>query len=888
MTDMTLQDKIVKLFFGCMPVEQILAAGIDADNFPRERLIELLRCYHPEYSDTEADLISRYHLDLTKGHNVCQTLINVASDLLSVRNSRVCCRYEKILRWRDVSGELGEDLLICAYLLDSWTKTGRECIDFNWNIVLGHDNKQLNAIMKEGISDNHFHLFGSAPIFPMIWIRMMNNIQHGKYLAGLMGIEKKRRHFQYDLGTAQERFSTRTLILTAALMRAVMYEALRMDMSTENQTKDTTDFWNRELCRYLFLLQRGNQIVHGREEIREFIQKLRLRTLTADGELLQDYALRGSREPGEYSNWLFSGERKLIYYMLCDILITRRLPAQVRRLLYPYLVIRTWFRKEFVQNNENIGFENFSVYSRRKGYFLPTNPTAKEKRLFWESKEREQNLEWMVQHAVLESFQTKNLKSLEIRISPEKDFAANVRQIETYDKLLCGKEGEGKILSLDRFFYVIHFAKKADETEQKDVIRRCRHARLRKDLMRKANAILKIRRLRPEIARRIRGIDACAMEIGCRPEVFACAFRKLRMDVPSIYDMETERYVIRKYMKQDIGGRALEKRIPQLSVTYHAGEDFLDPVDGLRALDEAIRFLDMGAGDRFGHATVLGLDLKKWYVKKSFLIHLAEQDYLDNVMWFYMMIQEFQLEGCEILKDHLYQEFRESFSRIYGTDDQILKSTSGERTAEYTSIYTYYEAWKLRDDVPEFYKSGKYQEPDILKEGRNLFPPTCRDASDVRERENSQTANLYFRYHFDQEVKNNGKRVLEKRIPEMYVQGVLKLQKCMQEKIAQKGIGIECNPSSNLAISTMDSYDEHPILNLYTLGLGDNREIAQMFVSINTDDRGLFHTSLENEYALLASSVESLRNENGKKIYTPQAVYEWLNHIRVMGNQQVF
>ena len=33
MTDMTLQDKIVKLFFGCMPVEQILAAGIDADNF---------------------------------------------------------------------------------------------------------------------------------------------------------------------------------------------------------------------------------------------------------------------------------------------------------------------------------------------------------------------------------------------------------------------------------------------------------------------------------------------------------------------------------------------------------------------------------------------------------------------------------------------------------------------------------------------------------------------------------------------------------------------------------------------------------------------------------------------------------------------------------------
>ena len=86
----------------------------------------------------------------------------------------------------------------------------------------------------------------------------------------------------------------------------------------------------------------------------------------------------------------------------------------------------------------------------------------------------------------------------------------------------------------------------------------------------------------------------------------------------------------------------------------------------------------------------------------------------------------------------------------------------------------------------------------------------------------------------------------------------------------------------------MKSYAEHPILNLYTLGLETDQEVAQMFVSVNTDDRGIFHTSLENEYALLASSVENLTDENGRKLYSPQQVYDWLNHIRVMGNQQVF
>ena len=79
-------------------------------------------------------------------------------------------------------------------------------------------------------------------------------------------------------------------------------------------------------------------------------------------------------------------------------------------------------------------------------------------------------------------------------------------------------------------------------------------------------------------------------------------------------------------------------------------------------------------------------------------------------------------------------------------------------------------------------------------------------------------------------------------------------------------------------------------MNLYNLGLNhvDHDGCAQMFVSINTDDKGVFHTSLENEYALMASAVEHMTDDNGKRIHSPQEVYDWLDRIRRMGNQQAF
>jgi len=87
-------------------------------------------------------------------------------------------------------------------------------------------------------------------------------------------------------------------------------------------------------------------------------------------------------------------------------------------------------------------------------------------------------------------------------------------------------------------------------------------------------------------------------------------------------------------------------------------------------------------------------------------------------------------------------------------------------------------------------------------------------------------------------------------------------------------------------------YSKHPITNFYNLGLTYDHEKLennpQLFISINTDDQGVFNTYLENEYAMLAIALEKEKDENGKPIYNQAMIYDWLDRIREMGLEMSF
>src|SRR5699024_10439445 len=202
-------------------------------------------------------------------------------------------------------------------------------------------------------------------------------------------------------------------------------------------------------------------------------------------------------------------------------------------------------------------------------------------------------------------------------------------------------------------------------------------------------------------------------------------------------------------------------------------------------------------------------------------------------------------------------------------------------------INNYYNAWKLRGDDPSLYENGHFdkrrmeyhRQPYLVNE---IYP----EAYEIRELKD--ISDLYYRYHFDERSRRLGNVTTEYTMTKGYVSALTEIQHAMQFDIASRGLAIETNPSSNYHIGTFRSYDDHPIVHFFNKGLIHDEEklraCAQIPVSINTDDQGIFNTSLENEYALLASSLEAVTDDCDRKVYRPSDIYEWLDNIRIMGN----
>ena len=351
-----------------------------------------------------------------------------------------------------------------------------------------------------------------------------------------------------------------------------------------------------------------------------------------------------------------------------------------------------------------------------------------------------------------------------------------------------------------------------------------------------------------------------------------------------------------------------EGRLPPLRKTYHVGEDFLDLADGLRAIDEAIRFLNLGCGDRLGHALALSIEPRDWYKKKNQQISLPKQDYLDNVAWLYLAIRRYQLPVMEsavlFLKTQFEYYFRQVYLNCIDAQDVKMFVKSGEqcyREKQFARNYNphplsftiedYCRAWMLRGDHPELYECGYFCEHELLPDDWAQFKNNSSYPADPSIRYIPECSFLNFCYHYHSEIRKTGAELITIVVGEEYLKAVEAVQKALQFDIANRGISIECNPTSNIKISTFRSYKEHPITRLYNKGLVHSKEelrqCPQISVSINTDDSGVFFTSLESEYAVMARALETLQ-KNGQPLYYKWEIYDWLDKVRKMGNEQSF
>lgn len=819
------------------------------------------KCYlHYAYSNFphySIDEIENFHQDMLRciaavpaPQSVFNLLLYFSRSVLRQCGGYVVCCAEKTLSWRDVSFLLGQDLFTTSFLAFLDAQTGRETTVFDWPSVIGTDDNRLNAILQKGISENHFHLHGSTQVFALSWMCLMNHPERIESFLKDQAISRRMAENLQEtvnLGEQDAMMSWQERLRRAAALRQSLFQLVFLREQEVPISGLGPVFSRKDFSE-----------ARSKIELLRFLYGAKYRQRTGR-EVCLDYAICADAEHAGAFRAL-SGERRLLYHSFLRV-FRGDASGQERNALYLYLLLKAQFRNELIQVNGRVGFRNFVAYQDRKGDF-------------WDCLQ-EYEAE-ALRLSVMGSMQSGAVQSLEMRVAPKMTAAANMQSIKLLDELIHMAEREHpekRILQpqgKESAFYVLHFIKKRDDFRQPERfgVFTPRNADVRRAVRRQAKAIASALARSSYFCSRIRGIDAANVEIGCRPETFATEFRFLRQFIPA-----------QPYR----GGWRAKTWFPDIHVTYHAGEDFLDLVDGMRAIDEAVRFLAFQRGDRIGHALALGVEPAIHYGFKGRNIVLPKQVRLDDLVWVLYRGGELGLELDSSSRWKLQNEAEHLLMDIYGAwmEQVRYRYTLGE----------YYQMWQLRGDAPDLYSYTGFRTP-----GRVYANPCERFYLQEQKglsayRSQRPIARLYYGYHFDNAIKKKGTQVVSTQIEGWYEAIVQELQVQLQRDLSSKGIGIECNPSSNCLIGTFGKYENHPIFRFNRAYLdadnGMKSGSPQLSVSINTDDQGVFDTSLENEYALLADALRQC-DVSGRRIYTEDQIYLYLDHIRELGNLQTF
>lgn len=788
------------------------------------------------------------------------TVLGLAQEVLSLAGRAFSCRVEHLLAWREISLPLGQDLFTCAFLAWEDLRARRERKKFVWPAVLPVDHKGVGGVLLQGLAENHQHLYGSGQTFALSWCSLMNAPPSHRLAE---------KHFQelYTPFTAVSgrdwMLSTRQKVQYACICRAFLFRWMKARQMPERKRKqEMAGLWEGFL---------GMQVKE--EYIAREVPTLRTLYGAAvpqpKGPAVQfDYALEKEifwEEP-DAAFRILAGERHFLYGCF-RLFFQNQMDPQAQMIFYLYLVLKSQFRGEMIQTNQKVGFQNFSNYQDRKTT-LCDQP-------YYEAE--------LVRMAIHAPLAEGRVNTLETRITPKATERENFQRVKKLDDLRdyaarpCSgqprlplepdkKEKKKKKEEPRPYFFVIHFIKSKDKklTEKGPLFANCRHNDLRRTVRKQAICLARTLSNSPWLCRRVRGIDAASNEVVCPPEVFAQAFRFLRGFHPE------------DFAGSMVLGPAPE---PRLSATYHVGEDFLDIAGALRAIDETVEFLGLGRGDRLGHALGLGVDPAQHYGLKGRRIYQSRQERLDDLVWLTHRARDVGVHIPPHIYGKLKMEAEALLLQIYGNQGEPVSLTE----------YAY--AMKLRGDDPELYASGKYEKPKGLLNPYDRFGAIKEDVL-KQYRSYGPIARIYSLYHFSPEVKREGAKTVEVQIGGDYLQLMGAAQDAMQEYIREKGLVIECNPSSNVLIGTFQSYEKHPIFRfnnaMLEQALEKRRTCRQLPVCVNTDDLGVFDTSQEMEYALLFQTLNAAHLEDGSKRYQEVDVLAYLEHLRQMGLEAVF
>ncbi len=410
--------------------------------------------------------------------------------------------FNEMFRWRDMTVLFGEDFFTTAYLAWKDLKNlNNESTSFEWPDVLRHDNKVLDGILNQGLSEVHSHYNASTDVFHFNWLCLMNHIDYSDRITSIKGDLQEQRT---ALRAIDQIYKLKNICVAAAYLRSQLFRYVYAQESLEDL----------KLCKVEKILSDDACCAAESDKLQDTIAALgRFALCDVDGKVL-DYAITGDVQPTDNNiNIMYKGERQLLYQLYRHVFENGDNADDIAPYFYLYLLIKNFVRREIVETNQLLGFENFEIYQSRKSAFLKKEDAI--------AAHRPQFVYQM---------NTQNGDTAELRITPG----------ELYAKIIA-KHGAPVFDDQDnkdvdkKLSFVVHFIKDKRFIDRADnFATRAEYWKHYTNELKNQGELLvqhyqAIREARkkglPELPQ-FAGIDAASNELYCRPEIFGhvCRF----------------------------------------------------------------------------------------------------------------------------------------------------------------------------------------------------------------------------------------------------------------------------------------------------------------------------------------------------------------------------
>jgi len=813
-------------------------------------------------------------------------------------NGKIYLCNESLEAYQLLSSAIDINPLLSSYILDYTSDLDNNSIYrvLNKNIEFKLYGKLENRVDK--YSDLHIHL-GGALNFDNRLHDILKNINSTKLN------QEHERLFNNIVGCD---IQIKDIAFTASILETIFIRLYKINRDANNQEYREI---HKDLNNLLRLLNEDDNIykyLYYRKYTTTF-NNIR-NSYQIDNSYFFDNSFEDHLLKSMFENFLNNDIDRADRYLVLFLIEQMKRDVQHKEIIEIYFVLRTIIKKFIVQQHNREGLGYFSLYSGSK------------------IRRAKQNHE--KEYIIKSLISPKSITYIEGRISLNKNPKKIMSDMVSYIKYFKKHKKKN-----DKLKFTFHFKKEEDKTLKKIIqlyknenkefdkilyLRPTWHI-ARKNIKYQAlalNSILTEPKYRKHriinkfyatskykdyVNKYISGIDGAGREFLTPPEVFAPAYRYFKNSI------ETSGLVLKSNYPYVPPEKLKEI---DFQYTYHVGEDFRDILSGLRAIYEAILFLDLKDGDRLGHALALGIKPKKFLLSRNKEIKLTKLEVLDNAIFAYYMIEKFNINFIEI-KNSLHE-------LIFGLSKEIYKPLKDISF----SINDLIDAWFLRRNCPneikmcknlfgkKIFTSNEDETEDnrtyklkVLLENKNLhhFIPNFNYVKyampDFFNFDKSSRFGMHKRYEY---IQNNPKAYyllwLYHKDPEVIFEGAKYyndnflfpanfyeyLQDVIMEYIVVKrNIIIESMPTSNILIGSFSKYKKHPIFRFKPIGAEIipnkfNIRTKKLKVVLGTDNPGIQNTSFIKELQHLNNACKQLG-------YTEEESYSYIEDIINDGNR---